>query len=176
MVSTLRRFHCGLKDNSTHYNFFCLNITSIKIEGERVSSSQNSEGERGVLKKKQGRTRGQKGGQNSGVLRQHIGPWYRSASSHPHSHVSPLAFQCIFQGAPARARCSDPLPLCRCRLSTVLPQHLLKSPPESPSLNTKAEVQCQLWWHICSTERQRAAECLPCSPSELHFNVSVLYI
>ena len=37
-----------------------------------MSSSQNSGGERGVLKKKQGRTRGQKGGQNSGVLSERI--------------------------------------------------------------------------------------------------------
>ena len=51
-------------------NFFSLNFTSIEIESERVSSSQN---ERtfggGVLVNEQGQTWGREGGgQNSGIL------------------------------------------------------------------------------------------------------------
>ena len=45
-------------------NLFSLNVTSMEIQRERVSSSQNEHklgGGGGLLKNKQGRTRGQRG-------------------------------------------------------------------------------------------------------------------
>ena len=65
-------FYCGfLKDtlSSTKdivliINFFSLNFTSIEIEGDRVSSSQNK---CTLGENEQGQTRGE-GGQNSEVL------------------------------------------------------------------------------------------------------------
>ena len=51
-------------------NFFSLNFTSIKIEGERGSSSQNERtiGGRGAQKRTKMNKRGRGGGQNSGIL------------------------------------------------------------------------------------------------------------